>query len=120
MPSEPIESILKRQYSDEFDKGRRARMEMSYFAYGEVETGAKKLDLWACTKQRWDKYQETGNTEFLQDAANFLMMEFMFPKHPKAHFKPTDGEESPGRTSLHGRVSRDPNVIKHQYKREGD
>ena len=27
----------------------------------------------------------------------FLMIEFMLPLHPKAHFRPTDGAESPGR-----------------------
>lgn len=41
-----------------------------------------------------DKYIEMGNTEFLCDAANYLMFEFMYPQHEKAHFRATDSSES--------------------------
>ena len=30
------------------------------------------------------------------DAANYLMFEFMYPQHPKAHFKATDSKDSSG------------------------
>ena len=30
------------------------------------------------------------------DAANYLMFEYMFPQHPKAHFRATSSEESAG------------------------
>lgn len=43
-----------------------------------------------------EKYQETGNTEYLVDAANYLMFEFMYPQHEKAHFRATDSGESAG------------------------
>lgn len=43
-----------------------------------------------------DKYLETGNTEWLVDVANCAMIEYMFPSHPNAHFRPTSSEESPG------------------------
>lgn len=36
------------------------------------------------------KYEETGNTEFLADAANFLMIEFMYPSIEGAKYTPTD------------------------------
>ena len=42
------------------------------------------------------KYKETGNTEYLADAANYLMFEFMFPQVAGAHFKATDSDESAG------------------------
>lgn len=42
------------------------------------------------------KYKDTGNTEFLVDVANFLMLEFMFPQHEKTHFRETDSSESAG------------------------
>jgi len=32
----------------------------------------------------------------LADVANFAMIEFMYPQHPNAYFKPTDSNESPG------------------------
>lgn len=40
-----------------------------------------------------------GNTEYLVDAANFLMIEFMHPAHLVAHFKATDNTGSPGRVA---------------------
>lgn len=36
------------------------------------------------------KYKDTGNTEYLCDLANYAMFEFMYPQHPKAHFRATD------------------------------
>lgn len=40
---------------------------------------------------------EPGNVEYLIDAANMLMIEFMHPAHPNAHYKATDRDGSPGR-----------------------
>ena len=48
---------------------------------------------WNCVLK---KYNSTGNTEYLVDAANYLMFEFMYPQHPKAHFKATDSKDSAG------------------------
>ena len=42
------------------------------------------------------KYLETGNTEYLCDAANYLMFEFMYPQKEGAYFKATDSSESAG------------------------
>lgn len=41
-----------------------------------------------------EAYQKTGNKEHLVDAANFLMIEFMYPSHPNAHWEATDAEGS--------------------------
>lgn len=38
----------------------------------------------------------TGNTENLLDASNMCRIEFLFPKHPKAHFRAQSSKESPG------------------------
>jgi len=116
---EEIESKLKTQYSERFWEGMKARMEMSYFKYGDVKD-SKITDRIASLNQRIEKYQQTGNTEFLMDAANFCMIEFMFPNHPNAFFKTTDSDQSPGRTTLHGLVTSRPNVERHEYRREGD
>jgi len=114
-----VHAILTTQYDEKFWKMMVARMEMSYFKYGDVKD-AKRTDCIASLKQRLDKYTETGNTEFLVDAANFAMIEYMFPKHAKAHFKSTDSHESPGVTTVWGRVTSEPNIVKHTYKQEGD
>jgi hypothetical protein len=116
-----VHAILATQYDEKFWKMMVSRMEMSYFKYGDFRDGyPKRIDWLKSLQQRLMKYAETGNTEFLVDAANFAMIEFMAPAHPKAHFQSTDSDQSPGRTSVHGRVSPDPNIIKHSYKHEGD
>jgi hypothetical protein len=66
-------------------------------------------------KRRIRKYEQTGNTEWLMDAGNFLMFEFMYPRNSKAHFKATSHEESPG-LSGHSAVD----FQKRFYRHEGD
>lgn len=95
----------KTEFSSEFVQFMANRMSVSYHKYGPVADGyPDKLDAIASLKQRLDTYAETGNTEFLVDAANFAMIEFMHPKSVKAHFRPTDSNESPGRTRVNGQV----------------
>lgn len=87
-----------KEYSDRFDELRQNRVGVSFFKYGPAaDNFGKRLvnaleshDL--CIK----KYQETGNTEYLVDAANYLMFEFMYPQKPGAFFKATDSKESAG------------------------
>lgn len=42
------------------------------------------------------KELDTGNTENLLDAANCFVIEHLFPKHKKAHFKAQTSSDSPG------------------------
>jgi hypothetical protein len=94
------------EYSVEFLQGMVSRMEMSYFKYGAVADGfPHKLDAIASMKARLERYERTGNLEYLMDAANFLMIEFMHPRHADAHFTPEDSSKSPGR-QWHGEVDR--------------
>lgn len=80
------------------------RMGMSFFKYGRVaEAYPKRVDAMKSLRLRLMKYEVTGNTEALIDAANFLMIEFMHPKHPTAHYAPEDSQASPGRI-WHGEV----------------
>ena len=44
-----------------------------------------------------DKYRKTGNTEYLCNAANYLMFEFMYPQVPGVHFTATDSKDSAGK-----------------------
>lgn len=82
------------QHSVEFHQGMVSRMEQGFYKYGPIKSdkfdGAKSAIL------RIEKYLETGNTEWLMDGANYLMMEFIYPKHPEAHYRPTESGESPG------------------------
>lgn len=86
------------EFSEPFVQGMRDRMAVSYHKYGPVaDAYPEKVDAIASLKLRIARYEETGNTEFLMDCGNFCMIEFMRPKHPHAHYKPTDSRESPGR-----------------------
>lgn len=86
--SKIIDDILKTEYSKEFDKLRQNRMVVSYYKYGALANnyGECLIDAIENLEIRLNKYKETGNKEFLVDVANFAMIEFMYPKHEKAHF----------------------------------
>lgn len=121
MSNSEIDKILKTQVSEQFLKGMVARMEMSYFKYGDVkEAYPDKIDAMESMRQRLKKYYATKNTEFLIDAANFLMIEFMFPRLEGTFFQATDSDQSPGRTTTLGIETDRPNIVRHSYTREGD
>ena len=93
------------EFSQKFVQGMADRMAVSYAKYGRVsEAYPSRVDAVASLKARLDKYAATGNTEWLMDVANFAMIEFMHPRHEKAHYRPTDSKESPGRV-WHGEVN---------------
>lgn len=89
---------MPNEYSDKFDELRQNRVEMSYYKYGTAKDnfGMKLTDAIENHDRCIKKYQETGNTEYLCDAANYLMFEFMYPQHPNAHFRATSSSESAG------------------------
>lgn len=89
------------EYSPEFIQGMLNRMAQAYFMYGPVAEGyPDKVDAVASSRLRLDRYEETANQEWLFDAANFSMIEFMRPKLQNAHIYPTTERESPGRVWL--------------------
>lgn len=89
---------MSNEYSEEFDKLRKNRVEISFYKYGPARKNFSTGNVQAlptmelCVK----KYQATGNREYILDSANYLMFEYMFPQHPKAHFRATSSEESAG------------------------
>lgn len=88
-----IKDILKTEYSEKFDEIRKDMMCVSYYKYGAMKENYKQhktIDAIGSLEKRLKKYKETGNTEFLADIANFAMIEFMYPQHEKAYYKPTD------------------------------
>lgn len=106
MTFEIPDSVPSSEFSAEFVRGMANRMAMSFFKYGKVaDAYPHRVDALRSMQVRLDKYQATGNTEYLIDAANFLMIEFMHPKHPEAHFTPEDSKTSPGRL-FNGEINR--------------
>lgn len=97
-----LEKILLTEYSTKFDEIRKNMIAVSHFKYGWVKDTYevyKTADAMKSLEMRIRKYAETGNTEYLADIANFAMIEYMYPQHPRAFYKATDSNESPG---LHG------------------
>lgn len=89
--AEEISQVLKTEYSDKFDEMRKNAMVVSYHKYGEAKKNyardtvpVKAVDNIIA---RLEKYQQTGNKDYLVDIANFAMLEFMFAK---TTWSPTD------------------------------
>jgi len=74
------------------------RMAVSQHKYGSIDDTVAKRGSYGLKNiyRRLEKYEETGNTEWLADAANYCIIEGIFPGHSEAHFRSTDSDESPG------------------------
>ena len=89
---------MPEEYSDRFDELRQNRVETSYYKYGTAKDnfGEKLVNAIESHDMCVKKYLKTGNTEYLCDAANYLMFEFMYPQIEGAYFKAIDNGESAG------------------------
>lgn len=87
-----------KEYSDRFDELRQNRVEVSYYKYGTAADnfGEGLVNALESHEMCIKAYYETHNAEYLLDAANYLMFEFMYPQLKGAYFKPTDSSESAG------------------------
>lgn len=112
------------EFSIPYVQGMADRMGFSYGKYGEVAKAyPEKVNAIESLKQRLKRYEEDGNTEWLMDVGNFAMIEFMHPRHPQAHYRPTDSKESPGRQWNNGAIhagSNDNREAAVVYRRSGD
>lgn len=84
-------------YNKQFIEGMKNRLIVSHYKYGSAEKTYPELaQALKCVKERIELYEKTKNTEYLIDAANFCMLEFMYPCIEGAKFQPTDSDKSPG------------------------
>lgn len=92
-----MNNVLKSEYSEQFDKERRARVEVSFYKYGPARDnfGSGRVDALATAEICIDAFKKDHNSEHLIDAANYLMFRYMFP-FPGDHFKATDSSGSVG------------------------
>ena len=92
-----MNNILDREYSAQFDKERRCRVEVSYYKYGSARDnfGSGRVDAIATAEKCLEAFKRDHNTEHLVDAANYLMFRFMYPM-PDEFFKATDSNGSVG------------------------
>ena len=97
------EDILKTEYSYDFDEKRKNSMVTSYYKYGAMSENyggkEKNVDAIASLKKRLELYEQTGNTDYLVDVANFEMIEYMYPREG-SYYKAGTSDESPGVVGL--------------------
>lgn len=89
--------MKSREYSEQFDKERKYRVEISFYKYGSARDnfGSGRVDAIATAEKCIEAFKKDKNTEHLVDAANYLMFRYMYP-YPDEYFKPTDSSESVG------------------------
>ena len=89
--------ILRQEYCEEFDERRKKAMVCSYYKYGPIKENFQKglVDAIGSLKKNLKKFEETGNTEYLVDVANYAMLRYMYPKEGEG-YKPTDSLQSAG------------------------
>lgn len=82
---------LESEYSNEFDKLRKNRVEVSYYKYGPAQKnfGEGRVDAIATAELCIKAFKKDHNSEHLVDAANYLMFRYMYPM-PGEYFKGTD------------------------------
>ena len=73
------------------------RMATSHFKYGNMsDQYPDSVHAVSGVGQRMVMYSQYGNTENCLDAANYAVIEYLFPSHKKAHFRAQAAHESPG------------------------
>ena len=89
--------ILKTDYSEKFDEIRKNLIIQSYYKYGKASRNFASgyVDAVGCMKKCLSKFEETGNTEYLADLANYCMFRYMYPL-PGESFRATDSNGSVG------------------------
>lgn len=92
---------IDNEYSTEFDKLRKSRVEISYYKYGAARDnfGAGRVDAIGSLELCLEKFKKTGNTEYLLDAANYAMFRYMYPMLGE-FFKATDSKDSAGTVGI--------------------
>ena len=92
-----MNDVLKKEYSAQFDKERQNRIEISYYKYGPARDnfGSGRVDAIKTAELCIEAFKKDHNTEHLIDAANYLMIRYMYPL-PGEFFKATDSSGSVG------------------------
>lgn len=88
---------MEKEYSEEFDRLRKNRVEVAYYKYGpaRLNFGGGRVDALATAERCLEAFRRDHNAEHLLDAANYLMFRFMYPL-PGDFFQATDSDQSVG------------------------
>lgn len=87
----------EREYSTEFDKLRRNRIEVSYCKYGSARDnfGGGRVEAVETAERCIEAFKRDHNLEHLIDAANYMMFRYMYP-YPGEYFSGIDANGSVG------------------------
>jgi len=97
------DELEKTEWSNNFEQLMRNRLMLGAFRYGRLSPqNQPKYNRVESIKRRVDLYSETGNLEYLVDAANFAMVEFIEGKHPLRHMAAVDDGEHARETKTEG------------------
>lgn len=90
--------IFEENYSLKADEIRKKMVETSFYKYGSSKKnfGDKLVETLPTCELCIEKYKVSGNKEYLLDAMNYLMFEFMYSQKDGAFYKPTGSGESAG------------------------
>lgn len=93
---------INKEYSDEIDRLRKNRVWVSFYKYGpaRVNFGEGLVKAKNSAEMCIAKYEKTKNREYLIDAMNYLMFEFMYPSLEGTYFRATDSSESAGKDGI--------------------
>lgn len=93
-----LEFVEDREYSHKADELRLNRVRTSFYKYGpaKINFGDRLVDALECVDLCVEKYKKTKNTEYLLDAMNYLMFEYMYPQEEGAFFEATSSGDSAG------------------------
>lgn len=88
---------INKEYSAEFDRLRKNRVEVSFYKYGPARDnfGGGRVDALKTAEMCIEAFKKDRNTEHLIDAANYLMFRYMYP-YDGEYFKATDDSGSVG------------------------
>lgn len=87
--------LQRTEWSNLFEKLMRNRLIMGALRYGTLEDkkiNAKqnRWNLLQALQSKIESYEQTGNTEYLVDAANYCLLAFECDPHPNKHFHALD------------------------------
>lgn len=75
----------------------KQKLDISYYKYGPAgkNFGGGRVDALGSLDKCLIKFNRTKNTEYLEDAINYLLLRILFPM-PGDHYTPTDSNGSAG------------------------
>lgn len=92
--------IPKDHYSQEFLQKMVNSFAHGFYTYGHSDGRDRyptdRMAPLSNIKVRLKKYEDSTNTDYLVDVANYAMFEFMHPTLQGAYYTPTTEKQSPG------------------------